>query len=220
MIYRICFVALAALLTDTAVLAQGQPLPYEAEISAFEQADRATPPPQRPIVFTGSSSIRYWTSLATDFPNKPVLNRGFGGSELSDVLRYADRVIVKYQPRQIVLYAGENDIAVGKQSGQQTYDRFATLFRHVRQKLPDVPFVFIAIKHSPSRRLYWPEVNIANRLIERFLASQPSTRFVDVRPVMRQPNGQPKGTLFKADSLHMTEAGYRVWTQAVRPVLR
>src|SRR5919199_621686 len=163
--------------------AQTQPK-FESEIQAFEKADQATPPPQHPILFTASSSIRYWTSLPTDFPNKPVLNRGFGGSELSDVIRYADRVIVRYQPSQVVLYARENDIATGKQTGKQTYDRFVTLFKYVRKKLPNVPFTFISIKPSPSRRQYFAEVDDANRLIQRFLSRKRNTSFVDIRPVM------------------------------------
>lgn len=208
-------------LASLAPAASAQTLPpFENEIRAFERADSATPPPRRPIVFTGSSSIRFWTSLASDFPNKPVLNRGFGGSELSDVIRYADRVIVKYKPRQVVLYAGENDIATGKQSGQQTYERFVTLFQYVRRQLSNVPFVYIAIKPSPSRRQYWTEVNRANQLIEEFLKKQRHTRFVNIRPQMLQPNGQPIGALFKADSLHMNELGYQRWTLALKPVLR
>ncbi|GAB3554417.1 SGNH/GDSL hydrolase family protein [Spirosoma fluminis] len=199
--------------------AQTQPR-YEPEIQAFEKSDKTTPPPQHPIVFTGSSSIRLWSSLATDFPNKPVLNRGFGGSELSDVIRFADRLIVNYQPKQVVVYAGENDIASGKQTGKQTYKRFVTLFRYVRKKLPDVPFTFIAIKPSPSRRKYFAEVDEANKLIQRFLARKSNTSFVDIRPTMLQPNGQPIPELFRSDSLHMTEKGYQRWTQVLAPYLK
>ncbi|AQG80788.1 GDSL-type esterase/lipase family protein [Spirosoma montaniterrae] len=194
--------------------------PFESEIRAFERADSLTPPPARPILFVGSSSIRFWSSLTADFPDKPVLNRGFGGSQLSDVIRYADRIIVRYQPKQIVLYAGENDIATGKQTGHQTYERFVTLFRYVRKRLPGVPFVYIAIKPSPSRWHYAAEIGKANRLIEQFLRQQRRVQFVDIRPVMLQPNGRPIGSLFRADSLHMNASGYRLWAQAIRPVLR
>ncbi|QJW91131.1 hypothetical protein HNV11_17990 [Spirosoma taeanense] len=194
--------------------------PFESEILAFEQADRTSPPPQHPIVFTGSSSIRFWTDLSRYFPDKTILNRGFGGSQLSDVLRYVDRVILPYQPKQIVLYAGENDIASGKQSAQQTYERFVSLFNYVRKKLPNVPFTFIAIKPSPSRRQYFGEVDEANRLISRFLARQRNTDFVDIRPVMLKANGQPEGDLFRSDSLHMTEKGYQRWAKVLKPYLK
>jgi lysophospholipase L1-like esterase len=199
----------------------GTPAPaFENEIRAFEKMDSTSPPPQNPIVFTGSSSIRLWESLTQDFPDKPVLNRGFGGSQLSDVLRYADRVIIPYQPKQIVLYAGENDIATGKATGQQTYERFVALFQHVRQKLPDVAFAFISMKPSPSRRKFFSEIDIANQLISQFLAKQRKTSFVDIRPVMLGRNGQPVPELFKSDSLHMLPAGYQRWTKVVGPHLK
>ncbi len=196
-----------------------QNAPFENEIRAFEKADSATPTPRRPILFTGSSSIRFWSSLAADFPGKPVLNRGFGGSQLSDVMRYADRIIIPYHPKQIVLYAGDNDIAAG-QTAQQTFDRFVTLFEYVRQKLPRVPFVFIAIKPSPSRRKYFAENDTANRLIKDYMAKQKKARFVDIRPVMLQANGQPVPELFRQDSLHMLPAGYERWTTVVKPYLK
>lgn len=196
------------------------PTPFESEIRAFEQADNTSPLPNRPILFVGSSSIRFWTDLKGYFPNKVVLNRGFGGSELSDVRRYADRIIIRYQPKQIVLYAGENDIATGKQTGQQTYERFVDLFRYVRRKLPNVPFVYISIKPSPSRRTFKPDMDQANQLIQRFLRTQRNTKFVDIRPLMLEPNGQPIGALFKPDSLHMNALGYERWARVLRPVLR
>ncbi len=125
---------------------------YEQEIRAFEQQDRQKPPPTHAIVFTGSSSIRLWKNLPQAFPDKPVLQRGFGGSELMDVLYFADRIITPYQPRQIVLYCGGNDIATGNQSARQTYGRFVRLFRHVRAKLPRAQFTFVSIAPNPARR--------------------------------------------------------------------
>ena len=160
------------LLLTIIVPAAGQTPPFEKEILAFETQDRATPPPADVILFTGSSSIRFWTDLTTYFPGKAILNRGFGGSQLSDVRYFADRIIVRYQPKQIVLYAGENDIATGKQTARQTYARFVDLFRYVRRKLPKSTFTYIAIKPSPSRRQFWLATDDANRLISRFLAKK------------------------------------------------
>lgn len=194
--------------------------PFEAEIRAFENVDRASPPPRNAIVFTGSSSIRLWENLTTYFPGKPLIQRGFGGSELSQVMLYADRIITPYHPRQVVLYAGENDIATGRQTGQQTFRRFASLFRHVRQKLPKATFTFIAIKPSPSRRQYFAENDIANRLIKNFLSKQKNTQFVDIRPAMLGPNGQPIPELFRSDSLHMLPAGYERWANVLEPYLK
>ena len=192
---------------------------FETEIQAFETIDSTSPPPRNPILFTGSSSIRLWENLPDYFPKKNILNRGFGGSQLPDVLRYADRIIIPYNPKQIVLYAGENDVAAGV-TGQQTYERFVALFEHVRQKLPNVPFAFISLKPSPSRRKYFPEMDVANGLIKEYLAKQRNTEFVDIRPIMLTPNGQPVPELFKSDSLHMLPAGYERWTQVLRPYLK
>ena len=213
------FLFLAFTLVSICSLAQTQP-PFEAEILAFEAVDKTTPPPANPILFTGSSSIRLWPDLQTYFPDKTVLNRGFGGSQLSDVRRYADRIIIPYKPKQVVLYAGENDIATGNVTAQQTYDRFVDLFQYVRQKLPNVSFLFISIKQSPSRRQYYPAVAEANQLIKAFLDKQKNAQFVDIRPVMLQPNGQSRPELFKADSLHMTPVGHQAWTPLVAPYLK
>lgn len=193
---------------------------FEKEIQVFDTQDKQTPPSSQPILFVGSSSIRLWPNLAQYFPDKAVLNRGFGGAELSDVRYFADRVIVRYQPKQIVLYAGENDIALGNQTGQQTCDRFVDLFRYVRQKLPAAVITYVSIKRSPSRRKSWPEIDRANQLISSFLAKQPNAQFVDIRPAMLGSNGQLLGDLFRADSLHMTDKGYQRWAPVLKPYLR
>jgi lysophospholipase L1-like esterase len=202
------------------VCVTAQTLTFEPEILAFEKTDKATPPPRNPILFIGSSSIRFWDKLGDYFPDKPVLQRGFGGSQISDVLHYADRIIIPYQPQQIVFYAGENDIALGGQTGQQTYERFVALFQYVRRKLPDAAFAFIPIKPSPSRRKFFAENDIANSLIEQYLAKQHNTRFVDIRLVMLQKNGQPVPELFRSDSLHMLPEGYQRWATVLRPYLK
>jgi len=211
------FIAASLLMLPTP--SPAQPMPFDAEIRAFARQDSVSPPPANPILFVGSSSIRFWSSLAQDFPGKPVLNRGFGGSELSDVIRYSDQIITKYRPKQIVLYAGENDIATGKKTGKQTYERFVTLYKYIRFKLPNTPFVFIAIKPSPSRRQYMSDMNEANRLIQEFLSKEANAEFVDIRPAMLGSNGQPIPALFRPDSLHMLPAGYERWTNALRPVI-
>ena len=202
-----------------ALRAQQRAAPFENEIQAFETQDRTTSPPKNALLFTGSSSIRLWPNLKETFPNKPVLQRGFGGSQLSDVIHFADRVIVNYKPKQILVYAGENDIASG-QSAQQVYDRFVTLFTHVRKALPKTPFVFISIKPSPSRRQYQSAVVEANRRIKAYLAKKRRTTFVDVYSSMLDARGAMRGELFKADSLHMNAKGYEIWTQKIRPVLK
>lgn len=196
------------------------PNKFESEIRAFEQQDRQSPPAAGGIVFTGSSSIRLWQGLQQAFSGKPVIPRGFGGSELTDVLHFADRIITPYRPRQVILYCGGNDIANGGQSAQQTYERFVRLFRHVRTKLPAAQFTYISIAPNPARRKFQPVVDETNRRIRRFLAHRRNTQYVDVGPAMLGTNGQPRGALFTADSLHMNAEGYRVWTAVLRPYLK
>lgn len=210
------FVFLLALVSLTSL---AQTPRFEAEIQKFEETDRKTAPPARPVLFTGSSSIRLWDNLQSYFPDKTVLQRGFGGSDLTDVRHFADRIIVRYQPKQVVLYAGENDIAAGA-SADQTYARFVDLFRYVRKRVPGIRFTFISIKPSPSRRKFCPVVTETNQRIRRFLKYRRNTDFVDIVPAMLGPNGQPIPELFRADSLHMTPKGYEIWGEVVRPFVK
>lgn len=210
------FLIIALLFVSQLTLAQNK---FDSNIAAFAAADQQTPPPSRPIVFTGSSSIVKWGSLAQDFAGKPVLNRGFGGSELSDVRYFADQVILAYKPKQVVVYAGENDIA-NDHSAQETCQRLVDLFTYVRKQQPGVPFDFISIKLSPSRRKFWPVVQEANELIKNYLAKQKNARFIDIRPTMNDASGHLMGSLFLADSLHMNPSGYAQWVPVVKPYLR
>lgn len=209
---------LVLLLLSVSVHAQNK---WEATIQAFEKEDRATPPPRDPVLFVGSSSFAYWTDVQRYFPNKTILNRGFGGSELSDVLHYADRVILAYRPKQIVVYAGENDLAVGNKTAADVCRLFVQLFAKVRQAQPGVPVAYVSIKPSPSRWQLKPQMDEANRLIREYLARQRDAQFVDVVPIMLDPATQrPKPRIFKPDSLHMNAEGYKLWAELLRPVLR
>lgn len=216
---KIPFLFLLAFALQSIALAQ-QPVPFEAEIKAFEEQDKTTPPPKDAILFTGSSSIRLWESLKTDFPDKITLNRGFGGSKLPDVIHFADRAILPYKPRQIVIYVGENDVASGTVTAQEVRDRFVTLFTKIRKSLPKTPVVFISMKPSPSRRKYLPITIEANQLIKDYLAKQSRTEYLDVYTPMLDASGQIRGELFKADSLHMNPKGYAVWTEQLKPLLK
>lgn len=197
-----------------------QPVPFENEIKAFEEQDKTTPPPKNAILFTGSSSIKLWQSLKTDFPDKVVLNRGFGGSKLPDVIHFADRAIIPYKPKQIIIYVGENDVASGTVTAQEVHDRFVTLFTKIRKSLPKTPIVFISMKPSPSRRKFLPITIEANRLIKEYLAKQSRAKYLDIYTPMLDANGQIKGELFRADSLHMSPKGYAIWTEKLKPLLK
>ncbi|RMG37056.1 MAG: hypothetical protein D6725_09595 [Planctomycetota bacterium] len=193
------------------------PQRWEKAIRAFEQQDRRTPPPQDPILFVGSSSIRLW-DVQKFFPGLPVLNRGFGGSEISDAIHFADRIVIKYRPRCIVMYAGDNDIARGK-TPQRVADDFRRFVRNVHAELPGTPIVYIAIKPSIARWKLWPQMRQANRLIAEFCRRHPHLTFVDIATPMLRHGQPPPRELFVKDGLHLSEKGYRLWADLVRPHL-
>ena len=192
---------------------------WTQDMARFDAQDAAHAPPAHPAVFTGSSSVRLWASLAADFPTLPVLNRGFGGSQLRDVVHYADRLAVRYRPRMVVVYAGDNDIDAGR-TPQQVHSDFVALIARLRKDLPDTPIAYLAIKPSPLRIAQLPAQNEANALIEAEAKKWRRVRFVDVATPMLDANGQPRGELFMADRLHMNAEGYAVWRAVVAPYLK
>jgi lysophospholipase L1-like esterase len=194
------------------------PTRFEAEIRAFEAADRANPPPLGGIVFVGSSSIKNWTGVAADFPGLPVLNRGFGGSTLADVVYYMDRVVLSYRPRLVVLYAGDNDLALGRTPERLLGDYRAFVAR-LRAALPRTRLAFISIKPSPSRRAYIGRARETNQRIRTEIAGDSLETYVDVFTPTLGANGQPRPELFGPDSLHMTRAGYLLWRRSLAPVV-
>lgn len=191
----------------------------EAEIRAFEAADRASPTPPGGIVFFGSSSIRMWRSLDTDFPGLPVLNRGFGGSTLPEAIHYFSRAVLPHRPRTIVFYEGDNDLTFDW-GPMRVADDYRTFVRTVRDSLPNTRIVFISLKPSPSRWRLVDQQREANRLVREIVARDTLQTFVDVFTPMLGANGRPRPELFIADSLHMTPAGYAIWREKVAPVLR
>jgi lysophospholipase L1-like esterase len=187
-----------------------EPAVFENEIRLYERRDTASPPPDRPIVFVGSSSIRMWTNLSEAFPGYPVLNRGFGGAHAADVNFFFDRIVGKYHPSAIVYYAGDNDIAA-EISPDQVLAEFREFTRRVNDRVGDIPVAFIAIKPSPSRLKWAAEQKRANRLIRDFVGSHTNLTYLDVWPPMTDEKGQARGALFLADQLHMNGAGYAIW---------
>ena len=194
------------------------PEKWKASIDKFTAADAANPPPKGAVLFAGSSSIVRWTTLKADFPGKVILNRGFGGSELSDLLHYADRIVIPYAPSRIVIYSGENDLQQG-QTAAAVHGTFRALCEQVHAALPATRVAFISIKPSPSRMKIMPAVLEANRLIAAECARDPRRVFIDVYPAMLGADGQPKRELFVTDMLHLSDAGYAVWRPRVAPFL-
>jgi lysophospholipase L1-like esterase len=191
---------------------------WRGEIAAFEAADRAQPPAPGAVLFIGSSSMRLWTTLAGDFPERHTINRGFGGSEIDDATHFADRIVAPYRPSAIVMYAGDNDIAAGRAPQDVAADLRAFVVR-VRRELPGVPVVYVSIKPSVARWSLWPAMREANGLIRDWAAAQRDVRFVDIAPAMLDARGKPRAELFRDDGLHMNAAGYAIWIAAPKPVL-
>lgn len=194
------------------------PRRFETEIRAFEAADHASPPPPGGVVFIGSSSIRAWDSLAADFPGVPVLNRGFGGSTLADVVYYADRILLPYRPHLVVLYAGDNDLALGRTPAQVVRD-YRALVARLRSARPRAKVAFISIKPSPARRACIDRARETNRRIRSEILRDSLQAYVDVFTPMLDATGQPRPELFMADSLHVTRAGYVLWRSLLAPVV-
>lgn len=205
------------------VVAKLAPLPdtarFAAELNEFARGDSVTPPPPEPVLFVGSSSIRMWQSLPTDFAGLPVLNRGFGGSRMDDVLRYADRVVFRYRPRALVLYEGDNDLEDGK-TPARIAGEVAEFLQRVRITLPRTRVVCLSVKPSPARWRLVEKMRETNALLEAIVARDTMATYVDVFTPMLGADGRPRPELFGPDSLHMTAAGYAVWRSAVAPALR
>src|SRR5882757_7110703 len=199
---KITFLTLLIFTIHTGSFAQHPP--FWDEIADFKKADSTTPPPARPIVFTGSSSFRKWTGVREAFPGYPIINRGFGGSTFPDVIRYIDDVIFKYNPRQVVIYCGDNDLASSDTvTAQVVFRRFTELFGLIRSRLKDADISYVSIKPSPSREKLMPRMEEANRLISDFLRKQKHAAFVDVYHKMLTPGGKPMDDIFENDKLHM-----------------
>lgn len=207
---NLLLIGLAAL---TAV-AQTKPNQFEKDIVAFEARDKTNPPPKDAVLFLGSSSIRLWTTVAKDFPDYRVINRGFGGSQIADSIQYAGRIVVPYEPRTIIFYAGGNDINAGK-SAEKVFADFQSFVQNVHEKLPKTHVAFISIAPNPARWSQIERIRLANKLIEGYTKTDPRLSYIDAHAQMLGPDGLPKPDIFRPDRLHMNPKGYEIWTDLV-----
>jgi lysophospholipase L1-like esterase len=189
---------------------------WNPQIAAFEAADHANPPPQGAVLFIGSSSIEHWKTVAADFPEVKVINRGFGGSELGDSTYFADRIIEPYHPRAIVLYAGDNDLYYGH-TPQQVRDSFAAFVAKVRSFDPTAAIAFVSIKPSVARQSLLPQIKQTNELIRTYAGTQKNVTYIDTFTPMLGTDGQPQQKWFGPDGLHMNRSGYELWIGILKP---
>lgn len=192
---------------------------WQKEISAFAKQDMEKAPPENPIVFTGSSSIRRWATLAEDFPGLPVMNRGFGGSEVFDSFNYAHLTVIQYKPRRVVMYAGGNDINGGK-TPQRVFADFKAFVAKVHAALPECRIAYISNAPNPSRWKLMAQMREASSLIEEYTKTDKRLQFINVYPHMLGPDGMPKPDIYVSDGLHMNAKGYAIWKEVVGTYLK
>ncbi len=192
---------------------------WNESIAAFAAADLRQNVPAGGVLFIGSSSIRLWDDLETQFSALPVvIKRGFGGAKLSDCVYYLDRLVIPHRPRLVLVYAGENDLAEGE-TADGVLRQFTALVEGVHAVLPQTRIAFISIKPSPARVRLMPEIRRANALVNQYVATAPNTDFVDVFTPMLDGEGKPRRELFRADALHLNAKGYALWKAVIAPHL-
>lgn len=198
----------------------GWPKPerFERQILAFEATDKTNPPPQNAILFTGASNIVGWKTLAKDFPGLAVINRGFGGSHIADCVYYAERIVIPYKPRMIVLRAGGNDIHEGKTPEQVAAD-FKAFVEKVHAKLPGTRIVYWPMTPSTARLANWPRDQKGNELIRAYIAAGDNLVYIDAAEATLGPDGRPRAELFRLDGLHFGPEAYKMFTKIIRPYL-
>jgi lysophospholipase L1-like esterase len=193
---------------------------WDPAIAKFEAQDKVSPPPQNGIVFIGASSIVRW-HLDEYFPElgDAAINRGFGGSQSVDSVRYVDRIVVPYRPRTVVYYAGDNDVEAGVPASEIAH-QFALFEQKVHAALPETNVIFISIKPSIRRWKWIDTIRTSNAIVKAYCTRAARTQFLDIEQQMLGADGKPNAELLVPDGLHMTPAGYRIWTDALRPLLK
>lgn len=194
--------------------------PFINEIKAFRKADSLKAPADKVILLIGSSSFTNWKDVASYFPDQTIINRGFGGSSLPHLIMYAEDVIFKYNPKQIIIYCGENDLTGGASITADTiFERVKNLHRLIRSKFKKVPIAYISMKPSPSREKYLPTMEKANDMIKSFMEKKKKSAFIDVYHSMFDAEGKIMSNIFLADKLHMNADGYKIWKGVIEPYL-
>lgn len=206
------------LFISTTIFAQEYQKIWQTEIDAFDKLNGVNPL-QNGILFTGSSSIRMWKNPDMDFNNPKILNRGFGGSQIIDLIENFDQVILKYHPQKIVIYSGDNDIQEGK-SAEIVFGDFCVLYGMIKAKLPNAEVYYIAIKPSLNRWNKVIEMQKANTMIHEYLNTKSNAAFVDIFSPMIDITGKPSKKWFMEDGLHMTDEGYQLWTKILAPYIK
>ena len=217
--YLLTFLFFLGILTATAQTPSK--IPFQDEIDVFIKKDSIAMPAANSILFVGSSSFNYWKDISNYFPSYPIINRGFGGSSLTDIIHFSQETILKYKPKQIYIYCGENDIAASDTiTPAIVFERFKTLYTIIRTHLGNkVPVMYVSIKPSVARWSMEEKFVAANSLIRNFINKQKNTQFLDVHSAMLDTSGMVYKDIFIADKLHMNAKGYAIWQKIIAPTL-
>lgn len=217
--YLLTFLFFLGILTATAQTPSK--IPFQDEIDVFIKKDSIAMPAANSILFVGSSSFNYWKDISNYFPSYPIINRGFGGSSLTDIIHFSQETILKYKPKQIYIYCGENDIAASDTiTPAIVFERFKNLYTIIRTHLGNkVPVMYVSIKPSVARWSMEEKFVAANSLIRNFINKQKNTQFLDVHSAMLDSNGMVYKDIFIADKLHMNAKGYAIWQKIIAPTL-
>jgi len=191
---------------------------WESQVRAFEEKDLTAPPPKGETVAVGSSSIRLWSTIKTDLLPEIVIPRGIGGATTSDVLYYLDRIVLVYEPRRILIYAGENDIS-GSRTPQQVLETIKVIVKRIHAALPNARVYLLSIKPSILRWGEWPAMQSANELMASYADTDVRIDYVDVSTPLLGADGLPVRAYYLDDLLHLSKEGYILWTDAIRQSL-
>ncbi len=194
------------------------PLRFTKVVDGYKAADSVKMPHPNSVLFVGSSSIHGWKTLADDFPELDVINRGMGGSHMSDLIYYMDDLVFPYRPNAIVVYEGDNDITAGK-TPEVVLEDYQTFVTRVFAKWPQLPIFFISIKPSLARIQHLENMALANALIKTYIDQHETLYYIDVFSAMLNDAGTPRPEIFSDDGLHMNETGYALWTQEIKKEL-
>ncbi|HET6931015.1 MAG TPA: GDSL-type esterase/lipase family protein [Candidatus Acidoferrum sp.] len=219
-LFSVCLAGVGDRESSFASIAPVQAQDWEPSIRKFEEQDKINPPKLGTIVFAGSSSIARWDTLVEEMKPLDVINRGFGGSQYSDLIQYVKRIVIAYRPRALVIYEGDNDLAPGSSKTPESVAQDArTLVQTIRGALPETWIYVISIKPSKSRLSVWPRMREANRKIRDFAGTQEHVQYVDVASAMFDSGGNLRADLFVEDGLHPNPKCYALWTSIIKPLL-
>lgn len=192
---------------------------YRGDIEAFLASEAESPPPAGAIVAVGSSSIRRWHGrIAADLAPLAIIARGFGGSTMADVRHFLEELVLRHRPRAMLLYEGDNDVALGLKP-EQILAQFDAIDAAMRKRLPETRIYILAVKPSISRWHLWGSMQAVNQLLASRAEADPRITFIDIATPMLNEAGEPRAQIFVADQLHLNDAGYDIWREAIRPVL-